>query len=229
VSAANRASRRDTRRSPGRRHGWRRAWRLRSAHVRACEVRPVARRVPGDQGSSVSPPCDRVRGVPDHGEAVAARSIDTRRRGPAQEKGTKGPASPPGWRARVLGCTLARERRARVVTRANANASANSTARRHERKRHGAERREEQAKLECERALTKAAAPANDSTQPGTMAGITSGGAAARSDDTFPLGSKAGASTGAGKWSSSPWWPRAVVQASMKCGGATRRRGGRRR
>jgi hypothetical protein len=84
------------------------------------------------------PPCDHVRGVPDHGETVAARSIDTRRRGPAQEKGTKGPASPPGWRARVLGCTLARERRARVVTRANANASTNSTARRRERERHGA-------------------------------------------------------------------------------------------
>jgi hypothetical protein len=43
--------------------------------------------------------------------------------------------------------------------------------------RRSARRREEQAKPECERALTKAAAPANDSTQPGTMAGITSGGA----------------------------------------------------
>jgi hypothetical protein len=48
------------------------------------------------------------------------------------------------------------------------------------------------------------------------MAGITSGGAAARSDGTFPLGSKAGASTRAGKRSSSPWWPWAIVQASVK-------------
>jgi hypothetical protein len=36
----------------------------------------------------------------------------------------------------VLGCTLARERRARAVTRENANA--NSAARRRERERHGA-------------------------------------------------------------------------------------------
>jgi hypothetical protein len=77
--------------------------------------------------------------------------------------------------------------------------------------------------------LTKAAAPASDLTQPGTMAGITSGGAAARCDGTFPLGSKAGAYIRAGKCSSSPWWPRAVVQALVKCGGAARQRGGRRR
>jgi hypothetical protein len=80
------------------------------------------------------------------------------------------------------------------------------------------------------RALTKAAAPASDLTQPGSMAGITSGGgAAARCGDAFPLGSKAGASTRAGKCPSSPWWPQAVVQALVKCGGAARRRGGRRR
>jgi hypothetical protein len=78
------------------------------------------------------------------------------------------------------------------------------------------------------RALTKAATPASDLTHPGTMAGITSGGGATvRCDGTFPLGSKAGASTRARKCSSSPWWPRAVVQASVKCGGAARRRGGR--
>jgi hypothetical protein len=54
--------------------------------------------------------------------------------------------------------------------------------------------------------------------------GITSGGGvAARCDDTFPLSSKAGASTRAGKCSSSPWWPRAEVQALVKCGGAARR------
>jgi hypothetical protein len=43
------------------------------------------------------------------------------------------------------------------------------------------------------------------------------------------IGSKAGASTRAGKCSSSPWWPRAVVQPLVKCGGVARRRGGRRR
>jgi hypothetical protein len=62
------------------------------------------------------------------------------------------------------------------------------------------------------------------------MAGITSGGgAAARCGDTFPLGSMAEASTRAGECSSSPWWPRALVQALVKCGGAARRWGGRRR
>jgi hypothetical protein len=62
------------------------------------------------------------------------------------------------------------------------------------------------------------------------MAGITSGsGAAARCGDTFPLGSKVGASTREGECSSSPWWPRVVVQALVKCGGAARRRGGRQR
>jgi hypothetical protein len=96
--------------------------------------------------------------------------------------------------------------------------------------RHGVRRRERQAKQEGARALTKAAAPASDFTQPGTKDGITSGGGvAARCDGTFPLGSKAGASTRAGKCSSSPWWPQAVVQALVKCGGAARRWGGRRR
>jgi hypothetical protein len=62
------------------------------------------------------------------------------------------------------------------------------------------------------------------------MAGITSGGgAAARCGDTFPLGSKAEASTRVGECSSSLWWPRDVVQALVKCGGAARRRRGRRR
>jgi hypothetical protein len=49
--------------------------------------------------------------------------------------------------------------------------------------------------------------------QPGTKAGFTSGGAAARGNSAFHLGSKAGASTWGGKRLSSPWWPRADVQA----------------
>jgi hypothetical protein len=48
---------------------------------------------------------------------------------------------------------------------------------------------------ESERASTKAAAPANELSQPGTKAGITSGGVAARSDCAFHLGSKVGAPT----------------------------------
>jgi hypothetical protein len=50
------ASRWETRRSPGRLHVWRRAWRSRSAQVRECEVRPVARCVLGDQGSGAPSP-----------------------------------------------------------------------------------------------------------------------------------------------------------------------------
>jgi hypothetical protein len=147
-----------------------------SAGGKVCTWRPRERR---------SLPCDRVREVPNHGEVVAARSTDTRRRGrAAQEKGTNGPASPPGWRARVLGCTLARERCACVDTRANANAPAWDR----EREQHSAVHDGEKDRLSHKgmHALTKAAAPASDLTQPGTMAGITSGGsAAARCGDTF--------------------------------------------
>jgi hypothetical protein len=46
----------------------------------------------------------------------------------------------------------------------------------------------------------------------------------------FPLGSKAGAfHKGQGERSFSPWWPRDVVQALVKKGGAARRHGGRQR
>jgi hypothetical protein len=100
--------------------------------ARARKLRPVARRALGNQERR-SLPCGRVREAPDHSEAVAARSTDARWRGPTQEKGTKGLASPPGWRARVLGCTLARERRARAHARVNTNAP----VRGHERGQHG--------------------------------------------------------------------------------------------
>jgi hypothetical protein len=80
-----------------------------------------------------------------------------------QEKRTKGPALPLGWRARVLGCILARGRRTHVVTRANANASAKySEASRSRAARHGVRWREGKARPESERALTKAAAPTNE-------------------------------------------------------------------
>jgi hypothetical protein len=106
----------------------------RGRHKRACEEAAASGKVctwrPREWRSLL---CDHVREAPDHGEAVAARSTEVRRRGPAQEKGTKGPTSPPGWRARVLGCTLARERRARADGRVNANAP----ARGRERGQHG--------------------------------------------------------------------------------------------
>jgi hypothetical protein len=102
--------------------------------------------------------------------------------------------------------------------RANANVNANGSAPRRGRERQGTAINSDKVRLgqESERVSTKAAAPANESSQPGTKAGITSGGAAVRSDYAFHLGSKAGASTWAGKRSSSPWWPRAEVQASVQ-------------
>jgi hypothetical protein len=99
-----------------------------------------------------------------------------------------------------------------VATHANANVNANVNMNGSARHRG----HKEMLGQESERASTKAAAPANELSQPGTKAGITSGGAAARSDCAFYLGSKAGASTWAGRRSSSPWWPRAEVQASVQ-------------
>jgi hypothetical protein len=96
------------------------------------------KRVRGGQGSGVSPPfatvCARYpatarlwrRGRPKHGG-------ESRRK----RKGPKVQPCPRGRRARVLGCTLARGCRDRVATRANANASANGTARRRGREWHG--------------------------------------------------------------------------------------------
>jgi hypothetical protein len=101
----------------------------------ACEkLRTVARHALGEQES----------GAPSH-VTVCAKHLTTARpwwRGQQErggearrkKKGTKGPASPPGWRARVLGCTLARERRARADARVNANAPAQDR----EREQHGA-------------------------------------------------------------------------------------------
>jgi hypothetical protein len=105
-----------------------------------------------------------------------------------------------------------------VATRANANVNANGSARRRGRERHGTTIDSDKERLgqESERSSTKAAAPANELSQPGTKADITSSGAEARSGCAFYLGSKAGASTWAGKLSSSPRWPRAEVQASVQ-------------
>jgi hypothetical protein len=74
---------------------------------------------------------------------------------------TKDPALPRGWRAHVLGCTLARGRRTRMVTRANASAK-HCAASRSRAARRGVRRRERKARPESECASTKAAAPANE-------------------------------------------------------------------
>jgi hypothetical protein len=69
-------------------------------------------------------PCDRVREASGHGEAMAARPTGAHPRGSVQEKGPKAQPRLPGWCARVLGCTLARGRRAHADARVNANALA---------------------------------------------------------------------------------------------------------
>jgi hypothetical protein len=78
--------------------------------------------------------------------------------------------------------------------------------------------------------LVKAAAPARKSSQPGSMAGITSsGGAAVRCGRRVPPRLEGrGVHKGQGESSFSPWCPRAVVQALVKKGGVACRRGGRR-
>jgi hypothetical protein len=125
---------------------------------------------------------------------------------------------------------LAQGRRTRAASCANANASANTTRRRdHERYGAAYDGDKEELSQPASARRRRQRHLQTSLSQPGTKAGITSGGAAARSDCSFHLGSKAGASTWAGKRSSSPCWPRVVVQASVKCGGVARRRGGRRR
>jgi hypothetical protein len=188
----------------------------------------VARRVLGDQGSGVPPLRPHARSTRRRRGRGGAVDRCAAARPSAREMYQRSSLAL-GWacaRAGVHIGTRASGPRGHAREREREHHSAASRTRA---ARRGARRREGLAKTECVCALTKAATPANDLTQPGTMAGITSGGAAARCDGTFPLGSKAGASTRAGKCSSSPWWPRAVVQALVKCGGAARRRGGRRR
>jgi hypothetical protein len=61
-------------RAQGHRHGWRRARHPRSAHERACMVRPVVRCVRGGQEIGVPPLGDRVCGLSGHGKARATRA-----------------------------------------------------------------------------------------------------------------------------------------------------------
>jgi hypothetical protein len=81
-----------------------------------------------------------------------------------REKGTKVQSCPQGRHVCVLGCTMARWRRVRVATRANANASANGTTRRRGRERHGTANNGDKERLgqESERASTMAATPASE-------------------------------------------------------------------
>jgi hypothetical protein len=74
----------------------------------------------------------------------------------------------------------------------------------------------------------KATTLARKASKPGSMAGITSGGGAVRTTCS-PSARRPGHPQRGGGRLFSPRWPRAVVQASVKKGGATCRRGGRRR
>jgi hypothetical protein len=97
---------------------------------------------------------------------------------------TKGPALSPDWRARARGCTLAQGSWTRAASRANsiANASGNTTRRRVH-GRYGAVHYSDKEDYASERARVDVGSGTykKSSSQPGTKAGITSGGAAARS------------------------------------------------
>jgi hypothetical protein len=158
----------------------------------------------GGQRGGVPLRCDRERDLPSHGEAAEVRVVLNAAASPTQEeRGIKIQSCPRDRCVHVLGCTMAW---GIGSARVNANVNTNGSARRRGRERQGTTINSDKVRLgqESERASTKAAAPATASL------------AAARSDCTFHLGSKAGASKWAGKRSSSPWWPRAEVQASVQ-------------
>jgi hypothetical protein len=168
-----------------------------------------------------------------HPATARPRRCGSPKRGDESYAREKGPRSSlaPGVDMRACGGARWRKGAGPAWSRARTRMRARTTARHRDHERHGATYDGDKEKL-GQRASARQRRQRHLQTslsQPGTKAGITSGGAAARSDCAFHLGSKAGASTWAGKRSSSPWWPRAVVQASVKCGGAPRRRGGRRR
>jgi hypothetical protein len=94
---------------------------------------------------------------------------------------TKGPALSPDWHARERGCTLAQGRWTRAASRANPNVSGNTTQRRVQR-RYGAVHYGDKEDYANERACVDVGSGTckKSSSQPGTKAGITSGGAVAR-------------------------------------------------
>jgi hypothetical protein len=158
--------------------------------------RDARRGVQGGRDHDVPSFGDRARVSHCHGEVTAARPSGARRRARRRhEKGAKGPALPSRLRrtrAGVHACECrGQHRRARDAdaTRAHRHDAAAT-----ERWRRPTARGERlggwRACRRRRRHLQKMA------TQPGSMAGITSSGAAARWRGTFRLGSKAAASTG---------------------------------
>jgi hypothetical protein len=207
-------SRRGSQRSPARRHGRRRARRPRSVRESASGFTAVVGCVQGGQGhGSLFPSLfATVHEALGHDKAPAVRTGLTRRRRPTREERGQGSNLAPGidtrawWGARWRGASgLRGDARERKRERKRDRLGAASRTRV---ATHGGQRRHGKARPRKWRALTKATAP---SSQPGTKAGITSGGAAARSIGAFHLGSMAGATTRGGKRSSSSRWPWAEV------------------
>jgi hypothetical protein len=97
---------------------------------------------------------------------------------------TKCPALSPDWRARARGCTLAQGSWTRASSRANAIANTSrNTTRRRVHGQYGAVHYGDKEDYASERARVDVGSGTykKSSSQPGTKAGITSGGAAARS------------------------------------------------
>jgi hypothetical protein len=208
-----------SRRSLARRHGRRRARRPRLAGVyvtvhgvvfRASQnatCYPLAT-VRAFKSTATRPSRARRRrgehgGIGDHGGA--------RKRGPRPSLALTA-AAHACWGARLRALWLARAR-ARGHARV-ANATRRSVTARRRRTvaasyGKGGKAKRRRARRRRQRHLQKTAS------QPGSKAGITSGGAAVRGNSAFLLGLKVGASTWGGKRSSSPRWPQAVVQASV--------------
>jgi hypothetical protein len=159
---------------------------------------------------------------------MAARLTGAHPRGSAQEKEPKVQPRLPGWRARVLGCMLARGRRAYADARVNANAP----ARERKRGQYGVHTTVKRARLGKRRARVDEGGGTCKRFNPAWLDGRhhqwRRHGGTVRATRS-PSARRSGRPQRAGECSSSPWWPRAVVQALVKRGGVARRRGGRRR
>jgi hypothetical protein len=199
-------------RSPARRHGRRRARCPRAAYEHACGRGSVR------QGRSWRPRiwCPSLW----RSRARLARPRQGRGDAGALEGGGEDRRKRVGLKARPCprmgvhvcwGAPGCKGVAARTVQCASANA-ATAWRRGHERMtRHTTATRNKQASKRAR--VDEGSGSCKKISQPGTKAGFTSGGAAARGNGAFHLGSKAGASTWGAKRLSSPWWPRAEVQA----------------
>jgi hypothetical protein len=177
------ASRRCSRRSPARRHGWWRARRPRLARESACGFTAVAGRARGGQGQGAPfpPLLETEYGALSHGEAAAVLAgLGTAASPTRKDRGQGSTWTPGSTRARA-GVHGGTGRRACEASRANA--SANSSARRRRREQHAWRPNNGEGRLGRWRALVGEGGSTckKIASQPGSMAGITNGGAAARS------------------------------------------------